>query len=347
MTELVTHFSDACEFVGVTDSDREAWLEARRSMLTASDMAAILGEDPYRDAWDVYVEKTMPPGPDVPLDIGDPRFWGKVLEQPIAEAVCRYYGWEFHRGGALLRSRLHSWLGCTLDAEIFRDWTEGWLPWEGKTSRVPKGWDEDSGELPPRVLVQAQVQLVVTRAPRNIVFGLLQGSTPHQLPIEPDDEFHAIVIEEGERFMDLVKRGEPPTPTAKSRRAIERLYPDDDGTAVHLPIEAVEWTREVQELAAMIRELEDRKEAFRNRLRASIGHAAHGILAEPVGGKACWSWKRSKGAETRTLRELNRAPPNLSLLPAPAPLELGELIDLSPSRATTTPINRKRRRARR
>lgn len=330
-TDDVTAFGAAAEWTGVRDDDREAWLDLRRTMLTASDVAAILGEDPRRDAYSVYVDKVTPRKDPERLDIDDPRFWGNVLEQPIARAVADYYGWEFRRGGFLLRSRQHPFLGCTLDAEIRRTEFEGWIPYEGKTTRIPRGWDEESGSLPTHILVQAQVQLLVTQAPRDLVFGLLQGSRPAQIPVEPYAEFHALVVEECERFMELVRRGEPPTPTAASRPAIERLYPEGDGSSVLLPIEAVEWTREIQALNAQMKEIETRVDELKNRLRAHIGPATFGELSEPVEGKAFWRYQLQRreqytvsASESRVLLAMKNGPASATkALPAsPAPIAL-------------------------
>lgn len=330
-TDEVTAFGAAAEWTGVRDDDREAWLDLRQTMLTASDVAAILGEDPRRDAYAVYVDKVTPRKQQEKISIYDPRFWGHVLEQPIAQAVANYYGWGFRRGGFLLRSRKHPIIGCTLDAEFLRSDSEGWIPYEGKTTKIPRDWDEESGTLPTRVLVQAQTQLLVTQAPRNLVFALLQGSRPVQIPVEPYLEFHALIVEECERFMDLVRRGEPPTPTAASRAAIERLHPEGDGSSVLLPIEAVEWTREIRELNSQMKETETRMDELKNRLRSHIGSATFGELPEAVDGKAFWRYQLQRreehtvaASESRVLIAMKNGPASAAkALPAsPSPVAL-------------------------
>jgi putative phage-type endonuclease len=289
-TPKVTHFHEAAVWTGVTDTNRDAWLALRQELITASDVAAILGEDPRRDAFDVYVDKVTPRQEDQRLDIVDPRFWGKVLEMPIAQAAADFYGWKIHPGGKLLRSRKHPQIGCTLDAEVLRDPWEGWIPYEGKTSRITREWSEESGDLPTHILVQAQVQLLVTRAPCDVVFGLLQGSRPVRVDVEPYDDFQSVIVEQCEWMMDLIRRGEPPTPTDRSERSLRRLYPESDGGVVQLGMDAVEWTREVQEIAEQMAELSSRKDELRNMLRGAIGKHSYGELPEPVGGKSAWKW---------------------------------------------------------
>lgn len=322
----VTAFSASAEWTGVRDDDRAGWLEARRTMVTASDVAAILGVDPRRDALSVYVDKVTPPRDEF-LDLKDPRFWGKKLERPIAEAAAAFYGWELRAGGFLLRSRKHPHLGCTLDAEVRRKPSEGWVAYEGKMTTLHADWDEETGNLPTRVLIQAQAQLAVSGAPLNLVFALLRGSESCLVPIEPYLDLHAIIVEETERFIDLVKRGEPPAPTAKSRDAIMQLHPSDDGSVVELPEDAIVWTSDLQELQKQQRDIERRIDELKNRLRLCVGPATYGRLPSPVEKTHFWKFALEKKAEhvvsaseTRVLRSVKNGPQGAAPKSLPAPL---------------------------
>lgn len=316
-TPEVTAFAAQAEWTGVTSTDRAKWLALRKTMLTASDVAAILGEDPHRSALDVYVDKITPrPEPEV-IGLDDPRFWGTVLEQPVLRAVAAYYGWGYREGGALLRSRKHPQLGATLDAEVDRHDGKGWIDFEGKTTRITRDWNEEEGDLPTRVLIQVQSQILVSGTPTALVFALLQGSRPCQIEIEPSDEFHRVIVEATEEFMDRVRRMNPPDPDGSdaSKRALQRLYPLDDGSVVRLPPEAADWTREIKEIAQQQKALEARVDELKNKLRKCIGSATYGMLPEPIDGKTCWRWQNQKRAEhvvraseSRVLLAMKNAP---------------------------------------
>ena len=291
-TEDVTHFSAAAEWTGVRAEEREAWLAMRKTLLTAGDMAAVLGEDEHRTAIEVYIEKLATQTENPVLGLEDPRFWGSTLEQPILRAVATYRGWKYWEGGALLRSRKHPFIGATLDAEVDRG--DGvWIDLEGKTTRLPRGWDEETGELPTRVLIQVQTQLLVTGAPLAIVFALLQGSRPVQIPVEPSLKFHAVLVERAEEFIEMVRAGTPPLPTGTrmAGRALAKLYPRENGEAVMLPDEAIDWTRKIQQFAAEKRMADNRLRYYQQLLKHSIGPATYGVLPEEVGGKRCWRWQ--------------------------------------------------------
>lgn len=291
-TPEVTHFAEAARWTGVMSNDRDAWLQLRRSMLTASDVAAVLGADDHRDGFDVYVDKvTERKEPEV-ITLDDPRFWGNVLEQPVLRAVANYYGWGYHPGGALLVSRAYPWLGATLDAEIDRG--AGWVDLEGKTTRVPRFWNEEEERLPLRVLVQVQAQLLVTGAPMAVVFALLQGSKPCQIDVYPHDELLKTIVDVSDAFMANVKDLQPPEPTDKSSRTLARLFPENQDGIVQLPAEAVDWTREMRAVQATIKEANARVEELKNKLKACIGSATLGELPEAVDGKKFWRWQTQK-----------------------------------------------------
>lgn len=321
----MTAFHRAAEPTGAHSHDRERWLELRRTMLTASDVAAVLGHDPRRSALDAYVDKVLTQKEPARLGLDDPRFWGALLEQPILRAVAEHHGWAYAAGGELLRSRPHPDLGATLDAEVDRG--EGWEVLEGKTTRIPRGWDAESGELPTRVLIQAQVQLLVTGAPRCTVFALLQGSMPCMIEVHADASFHALVVEETETFMERVRRVDPPDPdhTESSKRALERLYSTGHGGVVRLPDCAVDWTRELAGIAAQQKALKQREDELKNLLRASIGEATWGVLPEDVAGRRYWRWQTQERAghvvapsSSRVLLGMKNGPDTANALPAPA-----------------------------
>lgn len=289
MSAPVTHFLQRAEVIeGAHVSDREAWLKARQPLVTASDVAALFDASPFGDAYGLYKSKTEPANDDAELSIDDPRFWGGVLEQTILTTVARYYRWQYQPGGYLLRSRQHPFLGATLDAEVDRGDGLGWVDLEGKTSKIPQGWNAEEQRLPPHILIQAQAQLLVTGAPVALVFGLLQGGTPCLVEVPPDEEFHGHIVARAHAFNRLVQARTPPQPTHKSTDLIRRLYPEDNGEAIVLGDEAVHWTEELRSVEADLKALTKRRDALRNCLRNAIGKCRFGILPKPVGNTVLW-----------------------------------------------------------
>jgi predicted phage-related endonuclease len=295
-TPLVTHFHEAAVWTGATVHEFAGWLHARRQIITASRMAALLGCDPRQDALDVYVDMVKPleeeltRSDDEQLD--DPRLWGRVLEEPIARTVAKVLDWDIVMGGALLVSRKYAHIGATLDAEIRPRSEIDWFVYEGKTVDVfrRRDWDEEAGLPPDHILIQAQTQLLVTQAPQAIVFALVGGNRPVRIPVHPDQELHAVMVEAVEEFLDQVRRLDPPPPTMRSENALKRLYPHENGERIQLSSEELEWTAELQQLAKERRACEKREAEIKNWIRASMGEASFGELPEETGGKQLWKW---------------------------------------------------------
>ena len=281
-TPEVTHFAAGAQWTGILSSDRDAWLTERHKYLTASDMAAVLGEDRYRSAFSVYIDKiTARPAKEV-IDINDPRFWGSALEQTILTRTAAFFGWQYREGGALLASRRYPFLGATLDGEV--DCGNGWENCEGKTTSYlcRRDWDEETQDIPRRVLIQVQSQLLVTQAERAKVICLINGNRLVRVTVEPSEAFHALLVEEGERFMDMVARRIEPPCGANDTDLLLRLYPEHTGAVVRLPAVATEWARELDALGAQRRAIERREKEIKNWLRRSIASASWGMLSEPV-----------------------------------------------------------------
>jgi len=320
-TSEVTSFGDACYWSGVTDSDRPAWLERRRSLLTASETAAVLGEDTRSSAFKVYWDKVQP-GESLEFGIESPAFWGRILEGPILTAVADYYGWEHRRGGALLISRKYPWLGATLDYEIDRGLGHK-EPFEGKTTAfmLRGDWNELTGDMPNRVVLQVQHQLLVTQAESAAVFCLVGGQGACLIDVEPEPELHTIIVEESERFLDMVKRRLEPPPGPNDTSTLDRIYPDRGNGIVKLGKAEVEWAREVMQLSEEIKLRTSRKKSLLNAIKRSIGNATWGRLPEPVGGASWMKWYQGKDS----VRLLKNGPLVTGELPTALPVALNEL----------------------
>ena len=317
----------AAEFTGITIADRDKWLAARRALFTASRTATLFGEHPFATVLDLYVEMVLERHAQEIVRIENPMFWGSALETAIFESAARYYGWKTVPGGQLLRSRKHPHLGATLDGGV--DMGAGWWVYEGKTTSYlrAKDWDERTGKAPTHVIIQAQHQTLVTGADHALIFCLIGGQKPVKVEIEADAEFHAAIVEESERFMEMVRNLEPPQPTGKESEtdALRRIYPREDGRTVALPKDAMEWTRQHQDISAKLAVLKRRHQHYKQLIMHAMGGATYGVLPEPVGGKSVWRWALQQNAsyevpaaERRQLTPLKEHPGG-SLKPAELP----------------------------
>lgn len=292
---VYTHFEDACDVVMASDGTpihsgkRDEWLEARRKLMTASDVAAILGLDPKRDALSVFISKRYPPKREAALTWHDARFWGLKLEQPIGQIVAEYLNWEFFPSGYLLQSKAHPLLGATLDAEVRPLNDNGrprdkWRPYEGKNvgTWMADDWHPEDQTPPHRVLIQTQTQMMVTAAECVEAFALIGGNNPCPIQVGPHEPFRQVIIEKAEELFDRLKRDDPYPATEKSTEAIKEAFPGDDGSVIQLPREACRLVEMAAKLSRERSDLNEQEQAIRNEIKMMMKEATFGVLPEPV-----------------------------------------------------------------
>lgn len=111
-----------------TFDNREAWLDARRGWVGGSDIAAIMGDNPWRKARDVVADKL---GVGKPFYTSPAMWWGTHLEQANMEGFeklsglrCEYSQDVYVKGP----------IGVTLDGLIVDRGpgeNPGWVDWRG------------------------------------------------------------------------------------------------------------------------------------------------------------------------------------------------------------------------
>ena len=192
--------------------------EQRRAWVGGSDVAAILGLDPYKSPLDVYLDKTQP--------LEDTRSTAAELGNLLEPAVIDYAEQEL---GPLVRGELVSHpdlpLAVNLDA---RTLAEG-EPVDAKTSGLLSGrpvglWGAPyTDEVPVTVLVQISTQLLCTEAEAGYVAALLagRGFTLYRVVRSPDllDEIAAGVAD----FWEAVQKRRPPSDSVASLDTLKRL----------------------------------------------------------------------------------------------------------------------------
>lgn len=103
----------------ISSNDRQAWLEARKRLLTASDAAALLSISPYKTLAQLRMEKlgladewTGDESSDLAL----------ALEWPILEIANRKFGWNCVHNTELIVDRECPRLAATPDAMMESPW---------------------------------------------------------------------------------------------------------------------------------------------------------------------------------------------------------------------------------
>lgn len=287
--------------VTITQSEREAWLERRRSGIGASDVAGIVGLSPWASPWSVWVSKVMP--------VDDDGASEAMEHGQRAEPMLKQWfedRTEFWVLGEQQEAQHpeHPWALATLDGSVFEahggcddlELRLGIAEWK-VTSDPP--WDHG---VPLYYQCQAQWSMFVTGAERTF-FGVLHIAfgrpTFRVYEFQRDQADIDYLYDACRRFwFDHVTTGIPPQTdgTEATTDALATAYPDGSD-AVIADLEHLSAIALVRQWRQAVKDAETQLEAARNALKALIGES-ESIIELDVKGKpkTLASWK----AESRT-----------------------------------------------
>jgi putative phage-type endonuclease len=310
----------------IVRSPRDRWLLARRELITASDVAAIIGEDPRRGPLAVYASKVG----DVESAETRPMLRGRRFEGAIADEYGDQTGRPVGSLGEyeITRHPAIPWLGATLDRltesveacpgplPMLADLHPGTDPVLGVRARVPlqlkmaigsaRDW---KGEPPLGYVVQVQVEMACYSATWGALAALVGPGPLATVDLVRDDAFFAALVPQLERFRWHVANRIPPEADGKpgTSAAIRLLWAGEDGATVPLDAEAERLVSDWE--AAKEREgaAKDMAEELGNKLRARMAGASFGAL--PDGSFLTLKLTKREGYEVkstsfRTLRHM-------------------------------------------
>lgn len=255
----------------------ENWIRERKEMLTASDVAAVLGVDPRHGPLAVYEQKITG------WSMRDTA-WLK-FGRDVEGAIGNLYEHETMRSvsdlGAYHISRHPDipWLGATLDRVVEVD-AKGRgaleLKHVGDFSRKDQ-WVDD----PP---LNYQIQLQIQMACAGLTWGSLAGMFPgYQLGYRDfsfDAEMFQNIVPVLEKFWHRVKTKNPPPADVlpNTLDVVKRIYSAEDGETVDLDCQDLvdEWETEKSTVSVSTK----RKKELEILIRDKMQNATFGRLSD-------------------------------------------------------------------
>jgi putative phage-type endonuclease len=228
-----------------------AELEQRRATLGSSEIAAVVGVNPYATIHNVWLSKCM----SVDFAGNEATALGNLLEPTILSIYADRYGKETVRGKYTIGPE--PWISATPDAHV----VGGGLV-EAKLVGLRSIWmwgpgntdEQESDAVPMHHLCQALWQMAVTGEPFVDVAALM-GTEFRTYRIRYNEDAQSRLISRGRDFWEryVVTRQQPPVDASDGARAmLAKVYPKSDG-------ERLEATSRLNELATA---LADAREAF-------------------------------------------------------------------------------------
>jgi putative phage-type endonuclease len=271
------------EVMADAEKDREGWLEARKSVVTASDIPAIVGVCPgVTKLW--YQRKGWISRPDFKPEAEEAMEMGHLTEAFNAELFRLKTQRNTTPCQLLIRNPKWPWIAVTPDfAQFFAGSIDHGIL-ETKSTGQKDNWPEGDDEEPSlRWQAQLQAQMLVTEASFGSLSAIIGSPYLHHRwrDFEPHAGMQQLILDRTRTFLDSLAGDEPPwdeesESAAEALRALTLQYLS--GEAVNLTLDAVEWTNELEQINATLSLLKLRHDALQRQLALSLGTATRGLL---------------------------------------------------------------------
>lgn len=271
-----------------------AWLQARRALVTATDIPVLLGLSPYKCEADLADEKLT--GHEQPQTLR--MRTGLAMEPVIADEYARRTERRLRRFHNLVIHPDLKWAGASPDYGVVGEKRLVEIKWTGSRSRFADG-------LPQDVEAQVAWQLAVTGYPVADV-AVLAGDEllpPFEVEANPAlfDNLVAIAA-------DFRRRLDAGGPFSRDLNRVRRDYPADDGSEISADDELTEAVHSLSRTRGEIASLEQLEDILKTAIQERMGPAS--VL---IGPDFRATWRRTRDSETTDYKSL--ATSLLSLVP--------------------------------
>lgn len=277
----------------IRPSTREEWLDVRKSGIGSSEVATIVGLNPWETPYQLWRRKV---GIDAPKEENFAMKAGHYLE----DAVSRFWADETGReiikrsaGDWIIRDDERPYLQVSPDrtywltGEKRNDTNKGIL--ECKTTQM----EVDADDLPKHWFCQVQYQLGVAGLEHGSLAWLCSGREFGYKDIDLVPDFYQWLVEEVSRFWqdNILARVEPSAVSVKD--VLLKYNRHADGKIVEVGADIFDACSELREIKKQIKGLETTQAELEERIKLAFGDA-EGISFD---GQTLATWKAPKPSQ--------------------------------------------------
>ena len=258
------------------------WHEAKRQLITSTDIVSILGINPWGSEGDVARHKQGEPDPEPDAAQARRMRLGLAMEDVVAREDEAEHGFKLRHVRRMIISDQYPWAGTSLDFERIGERTIV----EIKTTSTSSN---DDG-LSERFEAQVRWQMGVAGYPRAHVALLRYGSQLECYDLEHDEEVFQNLIIIAEDFRARLAAGGP---FSETRASLRRAFRQDDGTEIIANEDEANAVGILLDVKRRIKELEEKDSKITERLMQRMGPAS--VMTGP-GFRI--TWKQSRPTRT-------------------------------------------------
>ncbi len=291
----------------IRPASHEEWLRQRSFGIGSSDVATILGLNPFDTPYQLWRRKT---GIDPPKDENFAMKAGHYLE----DAVSRF--WQDETDRQVIKSSAGDWLFVSRDKDFMRvspDRTY-WIPGQPRNNSN-KGILEckttqmnvDPDDLPKHWFCQVQYQLGVAGFPEGSLAWLCSGRQFGYRDITFVPDFYNWITEEVEKFWtDNISGGQEPDAVSSSD-ILMKYTSHTSGKVIEAGQEVYEACSRLKSVREEISRLDDKKKELEEQIKLVFRDAE----AIAYDGKTIATWKTPKDSTKFDAEALHNEAPGI------------------------------------
>ena len=270
-------------------ADEQKWLEARREGIGGSDASVIVGLNRWKSPFQLWLEKT---GKAEPEDLSDNEYvyWGKVLEEAVANRFCELTGKKVQRRG-LLQMDDYPYIRASVDRMVVGE--NAGLECKTCNGFAAKEWEDD--EVPTAYYVQCQHYMMVTGCERWYIAVLIGGNHFVWKEIPRNDNEIDLLLQAEIDFWHKVEAGIMPEVDGSEncKDALAAEFRGGNAEPLTLPDAATVIIERIRALDDAKKNTEEDLEHHKNQLRRLMGDYELGYA-----GDYKVTWKTQAGRTT-------------------------------------------------
>lgn len=254
--------------VDKTGWDEETWQEfrAKQKGIGGSEVATILGLNPYKSAFSLWLEKTG----QVERPTVDNQYieWGNILEPVIREKFAKETGLEVFTNPYVMAHDHFDFMVANIDGEVVENGHKGVLEIKTASERYKRDWEDGP---PNHYMLQIQHYLAVMGEEYQFAYCavLIGGNDFRYFRIERDEFVIDHIIAAESKFAIMVEKMISPeiTGTPAETDWLNDTYPEDNGESCEMSEFIETLTAEYIAITAQIKDLQADADSIKNRIK--------------------------------------------------------------------------------
>lgn len=272
------------------EKDHEAWEKLRMNGIGGSDVAVIMGYNPWKKPYALYCEKVglVPPED---LSENEAVEWGTKLEPIVAQKFSEVTGKKLKRWGTVCNPDA-PWQMANFDRLIVGE--DCGL--ECKTANAFKQEEWEGDNVPDAYYCQVQWYQFLSGFNGWWIACLIGGQHFEYKYVPRNDAFIADMLEKVTDFWEnhvLAKVPPDIDGSESSSEAVKKAYPTSNGMETALPYTALEIIKRLDELDKTLAIIKEQQDEGKNQLKLMLGENEIGIIDDRK-----VTWKTQKGRTT-------------------------------------------------